>query len=148
MNPADASPRRSLAPIVGVAFGVPMLAFGLWTAFQQRHDTHPFELLRWVIASDLAHDLLAAPVIVTVAWLVGRLSPAAVRAPLRWALATSGVLLLIAWPFVRGYGRDPSIPSLLGRDYWAGLLAYLGVTWFLAAVWIGATVGRHRRREV
>jgi hypothetical protein len=119
-----------------------MLAYGVWIAIRDGHDTHPFELLRWVIASDLAHDLLAAPFIVAVGWLVGRRAPIPLRAPLRWSLATSGVLLLVAWPFVRGYGRDPSIPSLLGRDYTTGLLAYLGATWVVGLVWFGVAVGR------
>ena len=135
---------RSVAPVVGVLVGVPILAFGVWGTFSSRSDTHPFELARWVVASDLAHDLVAAPIFVTLAWLVGRWLPPPARGPVRWALATTAVLALIAWPFVRGYGRNPTVPSLLNRNYATGLAAYVGVVWAIAGVWLVVAVVRSR----
>jgi hypothetical protein len=143
-TPPDRPHRRSLAPLFGVLFGMPILGFGVWSAFSDRKDTHPFELARWVIAFDLAHDLIAAPIIVTVAWLVGRWVPAKVRAPLRFALGASGVLALYSWPFLRGYGRNASVPSLLNRNYATGLTVYLVVVWLIAAMWAGVMVVRSR----
>jgi hypothetical protein len=55
----------------------------------------------------------------------------------RWAVATSAVLVLIAWPFVGGYGQNRGNPSLLPRNYAHGLVAYLVVTWLLAGVAMG-----------
>ncbi|HLM63340.1 MAG TPA: hypothetical protein VK306_03495 [Acidimicrobiales bacterium] len=46
-------------------------------------------------------------------------------------------------PFVRGYGRNAGVPSLLPRNYATGLLAALALTWLLAASWIA--LGRRRR---
>jgi hypothetical protein len=136
---------RSIAPIVGVVVGVPVMAIGVWQAFAVRSDVHPFELARWVVASDLAHDLIAAPIFVAVAWLVGRWLPASVRAPVRWAIATTAILALIAWPFVRGYGRNPTILSLLDRNYATGLVAYVAVVWVLAVVCAAGGVVRAGR---
>ena len=127
--------RRSIAPIVGTAVGVPMVAFGLWGVFANSGQTHPCELARWVVAADLAHDLIAAPIIVTVAWLVGRLPRRELRAPLRWGLGATGVLVVYAWPFLRGYGRNPSVPSLLNRNYADGLALYLAAVWVVAIAW-------------
>ena len=137
--------RRSPAPVIGTLAGVPILAFGIWSAFSDRVDTHPFELARWVIAADLAHDLIWAPLAVTIAWLIGRLAPAPFRGPLRWGLASTGVLTLYAWPFLRGYGRNASVPSLLNRNYATGLTVYLVIVWVVAAVWAGAVLVRRRR---
>jgi hypothetical protein len=141
----DEGAPRSIAPIVGVVVGVPAMAIGVWQAFAVRSDVHPFELARWVVASDLAHDLIAAPIVVAVAWLVGRWLPAPVRVPVRWALASTAILALIAWPFVRGYGRNPTIPSLLDRNYATGLTAYVVAVWVLAVAW--AVVGMVRARR-
>jgi len=139
---------RSVAPIIGTVIGVPMLAFGIWGTFSDSSATHPFELARWVIASDLVHDLIAAPIIVTIAWFVGRFAPATIRNPLRWGLGASGVLFLYAWPFLRGYGRNPAVASLLNRNYATGLAVYLVIVWFVALVWASANVLRQRSASV
>jgi hypothetical protein len=131
--------------VIGAVVGVPILAVGVWGTFADRSDTHPFELARWVVASDLAHDLIAAPIFVTAAWLVGRWFPPPVRAPLRWALGTTAVLSLIAWPFIRGYGRNPTVPSLLNRNYSTGLATYVGLVWATAAVWALIAARREQR---
>lgn len=136
---------RSIAPIVGTVVGVPMLAFGIWGTLSDRSATHPFELARWVIASDLVHDLIAAPLIVITAWLVGRFAPAMFRNPLRWGFGATGVLLLYAWPFLRGYGRNPSVPSLLNRNYATGLSVYRVIVWVIAIGWAAGNTLRHRR---
>jgi hypothetical protein len=54
---------------------------------------------------------------------------------------------VVAWPFVRGYGRQPGNPSLLPRNYAAGLAAYLAAIWTvaLAIVGIGLAVRAVRR---
>jgi hypothetical protein len=47
---------------------------------------------------------------------------------------------------VLGYGRDPSIPSLLNRNYGAGLAAALAVVWAGVAMWLAVVVAARRRR--
>jgi hypothetical protein len=123
------------------------MAVGAWWALTERPDTHPFELARWVVASDLAHDLLVAPVVVAVGWLAGRLLPRPLRAPVRWAMATTAILCLVAWPYVRGYGRNPTVPSLLDRNYATGLAAYVGAVWAAAAAWAVVASLRARARH-
>ena len=61
--------------------------------------------------------------------------------------ATSAVLAVVAWPFVRGYGRQPGNPSLLPRNYAAGLVVYLAAIWTvaLAIVGVGLAVRAVRR---
>ncbi|MFN8051986.1 MAG: hypothetical protein U0Q22_11140 [Acidimicrobiales bacterium] len=139
--------RDARPAILGALVGVPMLAYGVWGVLADADRTHPFELARWVIGADLAHDLLLAPFVVAIGWCIGRVLPPFARSPVRWAAATSGVLALIAWPFVRGYGRNESVPSLLDRNYARGLLVYVGAVWLAAAAWaaLRARATHHRR---
>nr|MBA3653360.1 hypothetical protein [Actinomycetota bacterium] len=44
-------------------------------------------------------------------------------------LLISGALSLVAWPLVRGYGRSAGNPSILPRNYGAGLAGTLIVVW-------------------
>ena len=131
---ADAVPSR-VAATVGALVGVAIMGYGVWGAFADGERTKPFELARWVVGADLAHDLILAPVVIAVSWAIGRVVPVVARPPVRWAAATSGMLCLIAWPFVRGYGRNASVPSLLDRNYATGLVAYLAVVWVAAGIW-------------
>jgi hypothetical protein len=63
-----------------------------------------------------------------------------------WALATSVVLALFAWPFVLGDGRSATVPSLLPRNYGRGLLAYVAAVWLLAVAMALRGHVRQRRR--
>jgi hypothetical protein len=64
----------------------------------------------------------------------------------RAALLTTAVLVAVGWPFVRGYGRSPSIPSLLPRNYATGLAAAVAVVWLIAAAWAALRLRRTRAR--
>jgi hypothetical protein len=140
---SDEPSTSRVAPIVGVIVGLPLLVVGVLGAVADGDRTKPFELARWVVGADLAHDLVLAPVVVGVSWLVGRIVPPVARGPVRWVAATTGVLGLIAWPFVRGYGRNETVPSLLDRNYATGLAAYVAAIWFLALIWIAVRRARH-----
>lgn len=131
----ERAPSR-IPAMIGAVVGVAIMAYGVGGAWAERDRTKPFELARWVVGADLAHDLILAPVVLAVSWLVGRFVPPIARWPVRWATATTGVLALVAWPFVRGYGRNPSVPSLLDRNYALGLGVYVVVVWLVAATWV------------
>ena len=60
---------------------------------------------------------------------------------------TSAVLVAIAWPFVRGYGRRSGNPSLLPRNYAVGLAAYLAVIWIVALAIVAAGLMRRSVRR-
>jgi hypothetical protein len=59
--------------------------------------------------------------------------------------AVSGVLTLVALPFVLGRGADPANPSFLPRDYGLTLLVLVLVVWALTAVAALVAVRRARR---
>jgi hypothetical protein len=130
----ETTSRRGL--LIGLALGLPIIGYGLRGAIVDAADTHPSELARWVIGTALAHDLVLVPVAAAIALLVHRFTPGPAWPPVRTGLAATGVLALVGWPFVRGYGDDPTNPSVLPRNYGAGLAAAVGVVWLAVAAWV------------
>jgi hypothetical protein len=119
---------------IGLALGLPIIGWGIRGALSEEARTHPAELGRWIVGSAVVHDALILPVVLLVAVGARRLVPARTWAFVRWALATTGVLALVSWPFVRGYGRRSSNASLLPRDYTAGVLVAVMLVWLVAGV--------------
>ncbi|MGK2950594.1 MAG: hypothetical protein ACSLFP_18620 [Acidimicrobiales bacterium] len=132
---------------VGLALGVPVMAVGVVGALDNAGRAHPGELARWVVGSALVHDAVVLPVVLALGWVAHRTTPAPAWPAVRWALATTGVIALVAWPFVRGYGRRAANPSLLPRDYALGTVAAVAAVWAVAAAWawLGWRRGRLRR---
>jgi hypothetical protein len=100
--------------------------------------------LTWFLGSALVHDLVIAPLWIGLGWLAARVLPLAARPAVVVAAAVSGVLTLVALPFVLGFGADPVNPSFLPREYGRDLLLLVVAVWLVAAVW--AAVAVHRAR--
>ena len=147
----ETTSRRGL--LVGLAVGLPVIAYGVRGMLVDADRTHPAELAGWIVGAAVVNDALVVPVAMGAAWLARRITPARAWPPVRSGLLATGVVLLVAWPFVRGYGRDPTIPSLLERNYAVGVTAAIGATWIAVAVWIAVSialaivVGRRRGRR-
>ena len=147
----ETTSRRGL--LVGLAVGLPVIAYGVRGVVVDADRTHPAELARWIVGAAVVNDALVVPLAMGAAWLARRMTPARAWPPMRSGLLATGVVLLVAWPFVRGYGRDPTIPSLLERNYAVGVTAAIGATWIAVAVWIAVSiavaivVGRRRGRR-
>jgi hypothetical protein len=114
---------------IGVAAGGPLLAWGVIDALGDAGRTKPAELVRWIVGAALVVDLIIVPV----GLAAGRVISG--RAPLRWALAATATLVVVGWPFARGYGSNPTNPSLLPRNYGAGITVAVAVVWAVAALW-------------
>lgn len=103
--------------------------------------------LRWFIGAALVHDLLIAPLWIGLGWLAARFLPRAARAPVVVGGAVSGVLVVVALPFVLAYGRDPADPSFLPRDYGVTLLVVVAVVLAVTAVWAALAVRAQAGRD-
>lgn len=141
----DTTSRRGL--VVGLALGLPIVGYGVRGALVDAADTHPAELGAWIVGSALVDDLVLLPAVLGLGAIARRLTPRAAWPAVRTGLIVTGTLCLVAWPFVRGYGRDPSIPSLLNRNYATGLAAALAVVWAAVALWLAVAMARRRRRQ-
>ena len=98
----------------------------------------------WFVGSALLHDVVIAPLWMLLGWLSARFLPRAARPVVTVAAVVTGVLTLVALPFVLARGRDPLNPSFLPRDYGLTLLVVVLAVWVVAAVWAALAVRRAR----
>jgi high-affinity Fe2+/Pb2+ permease len=134
----DGGPTFWIATVVGWAIIVLGIRMGL-----NDREFEPASLARWVAGGLIVHDAIWLTAVAIVGALIAYALRGRVPVVIGWALATTAVLTVIAWPFVRGYGRRADLPSALQRNYARGLLAYIAVTWLLALAVLA--VGRIRR---
>jgi hypothetical protein len=134
--------------LVGLALGLPVIGYGIAGAVADADLTHPPELARWVVGAAVAIDLVLVPLVGLAGWAARRVTPRRAWPAVRAGLVVTGALLLVGYPVVRGDGRDPGNPSLLPRDYAAGLGAAIAVVWSaVAAALILAALRRGRTRR-
>ena len=119
---------------IGVGLGAPLIALAAVDALASSRDTRPRELLLWLLAVLVLTDLLVLPTALGFGHLVRG------RPWMRWAMSCAAIVVLVSWPFVRGYGRDSHNPSALPRNYAAGsIIAIAGVA---ATAGVGALAAR------
>jgi hypothetical protein len=144
-------PRYGRAFWVALPIGAALMAFGAVGLIGDMGVGAGLKVGGWLVGADVAHDFVLAPLACLAGAVVARTLPCWCRAPVQAALITSGVLLIVVFPALRGFGRDqvPDNPSVQPLDYTTGTLTALAVVWAAAAVWLGvrlATSGRGRRR--
>ena len=134
--------------VAGLVLGVPVMAFGVRGVLVDAVDTHPAELTRWIVGAAAVNDLLLLPIAGAAGWALRRVTPRRAWPYVRAAAVSIGVLAVVAWPFVRGYGRDPANPSLFPRNHGVGVIAAMAAVVLAAtiAALIGEAAGRVRRR--
>lgn len=130
---------------IGAVAGWFVIGLGVRMGLHDR-ELKPWLLVKWVVAALVLHDAVWLTVVAGVG-VAGGIAFRHRRVPitLAWATATSAVLVAIGWPFVRGYGRRPDVPSALQRNYARGLLVYIAIVWLIA---IAAGGIARRRRTV
>jgi hypothetical protein len=143
---ADDPNRVGLA--IGLALGVPVMLVGVVGIIRHTDATPPSSYLRFLIGGDLVHDLVVAPIAALVAFVVLRRTPAVARGPLRAALFGSAVMIAVAWPGIRHYGRmrAPDNLSVQPLNYATSTATAVAVVWGIAALWLGIAVLRRRNR--
>src|SRR5439155_21740309 len=117
--------------IVGALTGVGLAGFGVHTLRAHASDTRPATVARWVIGLAIVHDFVLAPIVLVVATVVHRWAPRRMRSVLAGVLVVTGLLVLEAWPALRGYGRIRDNPTVLPRNYAVGLVSAVAVVWFI-----------------
>jgi hypothetical protein len=99
----------------------------------------------WFVGSALLHDLLLAPVWIGLGWGAARVLPRAARPAAVVGGVVAGVLALVAFPFVLGYGADADNPSFLPHDVGRNLLLIVVAVLVVTAVWGTVATVRERR---
>ncbi|TDQ04348.1 hypothetical protein [Labedaea rhizosphaerae] len=113
--------------VLGVV-GLAVLGYGALLAI----DTKPvLETGFWFVGGTILHDVVLAPAVGVVGWLVVRVVPAVWRAPVAVGAAITGVLALLTLPeLVRRYPA-PVNPGLHERNYLLALGISVAVVWVL-----------------
>ncbi len=132
-------------PALVIGWG--LMAVGIAGMFSQRDRTKPFELARYVVGFLLVHDLVVAPVVIGIGWLVSRYLPPPTRGPLRAALALSALVIAFSWPLLRRYGEHATNDSALPLDYRRTVPVVLAVVWLAALGVLAVRVVTERRRR-
>lgn len=145
MSDADA-PRYTRAFWIGLGVGSVLIAYGARGAVTELPGVQLTSFLRYFVGAPIVHDLLAAPAVGAVAFLVARRVPRVAVGPVQAALMVSALVALVAWPFVRRYGVTPGEPSFLSRDYGTSVLLIWAVVWTLAAAALVRRIVSARRR--
>jgi hypothetical protein len=127
-----------------LVIGWTAIGFGVVSVLDHAGTTHPLAFTAYLLGALAAHDFVLIPVVLGFGIVVGRRIPARVRGPFLAAMVVSGVLVLASYPELGGFGRLAGNPSLLPRDYAAGLSLALTVVWAATAVLVA---GRIRRRR-
>ena len=138
--------RPGIAFWVGLLIGGAVMAYGIRGVLMDSRATDPSVLVQWVVGADLVHDLIVAPLVVAVGWAVTRTVPLVVRVPIQLGLVATGVVLVVGWAPLRGYGRAtvPDNPSVQPLDYSTAVLTVLAAVWIVVAVWIAIRLVRAR----
>jgi hypothetical protein len=144
-------PRYGRVFWIALAIGTALMAFGAVGLIGDTGVGAGVEVGGWLVGADVAHDFVLAPFACLVGAAVARALPRWCRAPTQAALLTSGVLLIIVFPALRGFGRDqvPDNPSVQPLDYTTATVTALAVVWAAAGMWVVvrlAIAARERRR--
>ena len=141
MSAGDAHPRNRPIQLVTLVAGAGLVAYGVYEL--RRGQVDPGQFARWFVAGILAHDLILAPTVFIAGWLVRRLAPRRLLAPVQAALIAAGILVLFAVPALSGRGKSAANPSQLPNDYPRDLALVIAAVWLAIAVaWVVA--GRRR----
>jgi hypothetical protein len=145
------APRYGRAYWVTFTLGAAVMAYGAVGLVGDTGVGASTNVGAWLVGADVAHDFVLAPVACLTGAAVARLLPRWSRAPVQAALLTTGVLLIVVFPALRGYGRDavPDNPSVQPLDYTTSTVTALSFVWAVAGVWVVvrlATSDRGTRR--
>lgn len=118
---------------IGLLIGGAVATFGVYGLLTSS-GTRPDDSLRWVLGGLIAHDAILAPVVFAIAWVAARKISRPTRALFTPAILISAMVLLFAFPLVRGYGYRPDNLSLLPHDYVTNTVVLIGVIWLVTAL--------------
>ncbi|MFN2607523.1 MAG: hypothetical protein ABR511_06450 [Acidimicrobiales bacterium] len=145
-GPSQAEQPRTGGPLfwTGVVVGWVVMAAGVRGLLHDHVATNPTAVGRLFVESALLHDLILAPLVCGIGLLLARLLPPRLRAIVGGGIIASAVVSLYSFPFVRGYGRDPNLPSALSRNYGRGLVLLLAAIWLVVVALAALAIVRRR----
>lgn len=114
------------------AVGWGIVAFGVWTIVQHARATDPANFALLFVGLAVLHDLVVAPALSLVGSVLGPRLAGRTSTIVVIAGVVSGALVLVALPPLLGDPADN--PTILPRNYLAGLIGALALVWSVALV--------------
>ena len=145
--PPAAGDERSRWFVPALVVGWVIIGMALVGMVRDTSRTKPTELVRYVLGFALLHDLVVAPLVVLVGWLLTRFVPSVARGPVRGALALSALVAVFSWPLLRRYGEHATNNSALPLDYGRTVPIVLAAIWAVALTIIAVRIVIARRRS-
>jgi hypothetical protein len=142
-----AGERTGAGQWVGLAFGVPLILFGVAGLLHNGGVAHARTVAIWAGGLLVVHDALLVPVAMAVVWVIGRVTRSPYRNPVRAALLASALAVALAWPGVRGVGNLARNPTGHPFDTTRALVWVLIVVWLVAGAWVLLSSRRPSRRS-
>lgn len=127
-----------------VVLGWGVIAFGVVGLLDRFGARGTLDVGLWVVGGNVLHDAVIAPIAFVVAVGLALVVRRPWRAPLLAGLATSAMVVAVAYPALRGFGREANNPSLLPLDYGTAVLTVLAVVWGGVLAWAGIILIRRR----
>lgn len=117
------------------AWYLPGLVAVGWGLYGLIGSTEPLSWGLFVALGIAGHDLILAPIAVGIGFLLARIVPAALRAPVQVGLMGSGIALIASFALVLGQGTSEDVPSALPFNYAGRVTVLLAVLWVAMAGW-------------
>jgi hypothetical protein len=136
---------RGAAFWVACVAGWAVITFGAFGLVDQRGVRSAFDVGVWVVGGNVVHDALVVPIVLGFGVFLAVVLQPPWRAPMCAGLATTALVVAIAYPALRGFGRKPKNPTVLPLDYTSAVLTALAVVWALVALWYGVIAITRRR---
>jgi len=134
--------------VLGLA-GLGLIAFGGLRILQNTSDTHPVQLGVWLAGSLALHDVLIAPLVVSVGWALARILPGRLRRYVQPALVVAGLVAVVGVVLIARQGKTSSPAlALLKQNYALNLAILFAVIVAATVLTYAVAVWRTRRTNV
>jgi hypothetical protein len=131
---------RIVLAVLGIALG----GFGVFRLVTEISVHTLLAIGVWLTAALVLHDVIMAPSVVGVGWLLRRWVPDRGRRYLQVALIMSCLVTVIALPMIFLRGSQPAEKALLLRDYGANLVLLIGIIAAVSVILYAVRVVRDR----
>jgi hypothetical protein len=136
----------TLARVVLIAIGLATGGYGALLLLTDNPWPIIINIGVWAAAGVILHDFVFAPACVAIGLTGRRLLPRQFHSPVATAALCTVVLMLLAIPVYSRPGARPDNPTVLDRNYPAGLWIAVSVVWAAAMVFLVAQRVFKRRK--
>jgi hypothetical protein len=121
--------------IILATLGILVVLYGITNLLIHIANPNLVLVAIWLVSALLIHDLILAPAVVGVGWLLRRFVPDRPRRFLQVGLIIGAIVTLLAIPMIYRRGSQPPQKTLLIQNYGANLALLLGI---IAALTVAA----------